>query len=820
MEKETNIDKLFTLDTFSNDAISDKLFFNSLKDELIFHYENNEMYKQFCIRKNFNPYTNFSLEDIPPVSVSVFKELGKSLSSVPQDEIKLTLQSSATSGIPSSIVVDKITAKRQSKAMIRVIEEVIGHQRKPFLIMDIDPKSEFKQLLGARFAAVTGYLKFASKVAYFLKVKENNISYFDIEAMKTFIDSLDRSQPVVLFGFTYILYANVLKGISSKNIKIQLPKGSQIIHIGGWKKLESEKISKDKFNIELAHCFGIEPSDIIDIYGFTEQMGLNYPDMKDGWKHCSVYSKVIVRDVVTHEVLPAGKEGMLEFISPIPHSYPGNVILTDDLGVIDPNFTSNEVGGERFKVLGRIKKAEVRGCGDILSQKLTFVKKREDKVVDNHLQVLLHAESLKASDPLLQLQELIVKLKAKQEWLRHQPTEALIGLIAEVAKKWSDDTSLAFLKDKGLLFLSSWCDYNHLSSMAHLGIKGNYQYLDQYLAFPNSEKHMLRANAHGLVCHWLAGNVQILGLFALVQSIISKNVNLLKVSSRDNGVFETILNSFKGVCYKTAQGYTITGDDLLDTIGLIYFSHHADLLGEEMSKQADVRIAWGGKSAVETVCSYPTKFDAETIIFGPKLSCAVIAKEMLTDESAVKKLARRISVDVSVFDQTGCASPHNLFIEKGSNISIEKFVEALAKAMERTEKQIPKGTVSQEEISAIHSIRGVYDFKGKVIGSPTMSWTLLIDTQVKLANPIYSRTLFIHPVENLMEVIPLLNEDIQTVGLAASNERAISFADAAAQRGVARCPQLGRMLNFEMPWDGIFLFDRLVRWSTLGGPLR
>ena len=67
MEKETNIDKLFTLDTFSNDAISDKLFFNSLKDELIFHYENNEMYKQFCIRKNFNPYTNFSLEDIPPV---------------------------------------------------------------------------------------------------------------------------------------------------------------------------------------------------------------------------------------------------------------------------------------------------------------------------------------------------------------------------------------------------------------------------------------------------------------------------------------------------------------------------------------------------------------------------------------------------------------------------------------------------------------------------------------------------------------------------------------------------------------------------------
>jgi len=27
------------------------------------------------------------------------------------------------------------------------------------------------------------------------------------------------------------------------------------------------------------------------------------------------------------------------------------------------------------------------------------------------------------------------------------------------------------------------------------------------------------------------------------------------------------------------------------------------------------------------------------------------------------------------------------------------------------------------------------------------------------------------------------------------------------------------MLNFEMPWDGIILIDRLIRWNTLAGPL-
>ena len=40
------------------------------------------------------------------------------------------------------------------------------------------------------------------------------------------------------------------------------------------------------FNVDqVTKVFGIETSDIIDIYGFTEQMGLNYPDCSAGWKH-------------------------------------------------------------------------------------------------------------------------------------------------------------------------------------------------------------------------------------------------------------------------------------------------------------------------------------------------------------------------------------------------------------------------------------------------------------------------------------------------------------------------------------------------------
>ena len=60
--------------------------------------------------------------------------------------------------------------------MVKVISAFIGNERKPFLIMDIDPRSADRRLLGARFAAVTGYLKFASKTGFFLKAKDGSKS--------------------------------------------------------------------------------------------------------------------------------------------------------------------------------------------------------------------------------------------------------------------------------------------------------------------------------------------------------------------------------------------------------------------------------------------------------------------------------------------------------------------------------------------------------------------------------------------------------------------------------------------------------------------
>ena len=801
----------------------DGLFYKALMEEICFHYDHNLLYKSFCDNKGFDPHFFYgNISDIPPVQVSVFKELGSKLNSVEKKNIKLTLQSSATSGVPSSVPVDALTSKRQSRAMIKVVGSYIGNERKPFLIMDVDPTTGFREILGARYAAVSGYLNFASDVGYFLKVDDNKY-YFDIDGIKEYIDNLN-NQSAVVFGFTYILYSEVIRPLSSKGIRFKLPDGSKIIHIGGWKKLESEKVSKEKFNNMASELFGVEKTDIIDIYGFTEQMGLNYPDCPCGCKHTPLYSEVIIRDIVTKEKLPEGKEGLLEFVTPIPHSYPGNVVLTDDIGVVYDGQCEYGRNGTRFKVLGRLKKAEIRGCGDILSSKLKFADSKDISNKGSFKKNFGYYYSGKriSSDLTTEesINELTFKLKDRLQWIRKQPEDALIGLISEVAMRWKEEGAfISETQSQGLSFLVTWCAPENLMRIANDGLRGNRRYTDDFLPMDDSGIRFLKASSRGLVCHWLAGNVQVLGMFVLIQSILSKNVNLLRISSRDNGAFEKLLKAFEGVAFTTKGGYTIKGDELLSTIAIVQFDHSDKKAGYAMSQAADVRVAWGGKEAVSTVSSYPSKYECVDVIMGPKLSMSVVARESISDERKARKLARKIAVDASVFDQTGCASTHNVFVERNGIISPEEFARHLAKGMEKVAKQIQKGNMTPEEFAAIHSIRGVYDFKGKVHGDKDSIWTVLYDDEMELSKPVYSRVVFVHAIDDMEDTLKMLSDDVQTIGLASNGERAVKFALQAADKGVERFPVCGKMLNFESPWDGMFIMDRLVRWNTLGGPL-
>lgn len=800
------------------------LFKQDLLDELRHHYDNNALYRRFCLNRGFDPHDfQGTLTDIPHVPVHVFKTLGPKLASVQAPEIRTQLQSSATSGRPSTVMLDKITARRQTRAMARVMRDVLGPERRHFCILDIDPLSPKAVNLGARGAAIRGYLNFASSASYFIDSDAPGAPLvFDEQAFVEHVSGL--TEPPVIFGFTFVLYSSVIRPMLEHGVRLSLPPGTSVIHIGGWKKLEAERVSKEQFNNDVATVLGIDPQRVVDIYGFTEQMGLNYPDCTHGWKHVHNYSEVIVRDEHDLSVCPDGKPGLLHFLSPLPHSYPGNSVLTDDIGVLESGTCGCGRSGRRFRVLGRAAKAEVRGCGDIMADKVATIDlssvilggrgERGGKLEIHHGHL-----STQATDSPAQLRDLIAGLETQQKWLAEQPVELIIGLLGAARERWQQDSRLEPYQRHGLDFLISWADPTRLRSLLDTALHGRRGHLDMWLPRDDCPGGALRAFPRGLVSHWLSGNVPLLGMFAIIQAWLTKNVNLVKIAAEGTEVLPALLDGFRGLTYVSPGGQQISGDEFLKTIALVYFDRNQRELAEIFSSAATARIAWGGRAAVEAVTALPRRYDCQDILFGPKLSMMMIGKERLVDERSLRKLARRAATDSSVFDQFACASPHTIFVEKGAEISPHLFAEQLAGAMETALVRLPAPLPDVGQANKIRSAIAEYDFVGDSWADEDLRWTVLFDEGSTLPEPTYHRVITVRAVDDLRDVVGAVDDGIQTVGFAVDGARRLDLARELAARGAVRFPEIGRMTHFDSPWDGIYMADRLVRWVTLGGPV-
>ena len=64
--------------------------------------------------------------------------------------------------------------------------------------------------------------------------------------------------------------------------------------------------------------------------------------------------------------------------------------------------------------------------------------------------------------------------------------------------------------------------------MADQALNGQRGISDFFATDKFSDYRKIRAVPRGIAVHWLAGNVPLLGMLALAQSILTKNVNILK----------------------------------------------------------------------------------------------------------------------------------------------------------------------------------------------------------------------------------------------------------------------------------------------------
>jgi hypothetical protein len=330
----------------------------------------------------------------------------------------------------------------------------------------------------------------------------------------------------------------------------------------------------------------------------------------------------------------------------------------------------------------------------------------------------------------------------------------------------------------------------------------------------DSDSLLVRAQPRGLVVHWLAGNVPVLGFLSLVFSFLCKNANLLKVSHVSAGLLPQLIDGFRDVAFVASDGHEVRGDVLLDTTAVVYADRADRDAATELSMTADVRIAWGSRETVETVVGLPKQIHAEDVVFGPKISLAAIGAERLATKQLAEATAMALARDASAFDQHGCNSPHTVFVERGAATSPEEFAQMLAESMKTVSRQKPPMPIDTAAAMNVLAIRTEYEMRGEAFCGDETAWTVVYaDEDQGLANPCGWRTLFVRPVEDLADVVAFCSPHTQTVGLAVDGRRP-ALAEAFTACGVSRCPDVGAMRLFDMPWDGFFPMDRLVRWVS------
>ena len=328
------------------------LFTDTLENLTKYHKKKCLEYSDFVKKINLKKGGLSKLHNLPFLPVQIFKF--RKLLSINENKIFKTLSSSGTtSGKKSKIYLDKINSENQMKVLNKILSKKFGKQRRPMLFIEKDPMKSNRKRFSASLAALYGFSILASKQCYLLK-EDGEINY---EILEKFMEKFSKEK-FYIFGFTSSIFKDFYKKINNNYLDF---KNATLIHGGGWKKLSDIGISNESFKKKIKKKFNINK--IFNYYGLIEQTGSIFFECKNGYFVSSIFSDIVIRDK-NFNILPNNRKGLIQILSILPTSYPGHNIITEDLGEIRNIKCNCGLNGTHFKIHGRAKEAEIRGCSD------------------------------------------------------------------------------------------------------------------------------------------------------------------------------------------------------------------------------------------------------------------------------------------------------------------------------------------------------------------------------------------------------------------------------------------------------------------------
>ena len=330
------------------------LFFLAQKKLSIFHHKNSNEYKKITDFKFSQFKKTKKLEMLPFLHSKIFKT--HNLKST-NNNLKVFNSSGTSNSKLSKINIDFKTSLIQANVLKKIIFEFIPKNIDTIIIVDNEKSFYDLKNFDAKKAAIRGFSQYF-KNKYFILNKDYKLNFSYLKKLERKLEN----KRAIFFGFTNVIWGNLIEKLKINNSKLDF-NNCVLVHGGGWKKLENKKIKKQKLNKEIKYSLKIK--NVINYYGMIEQTGSIFMECEHGYFHSSIFSDVLIRNS-NFKLEKNNKPGIIQVFSLLPISYPGHNIVTEDLGVIiDEDNCKCGRNGKYFKVLGRIKDSEIKGCANV-----------------------------------------------------------------------------------------------------------------------------------------------------------------------------------------------------------------------------------------------------------------------------------------------------------------------------------------------------------------------------------------------------------------------------------------------------------------------
>jgi hypothetical protein len=436
------------------------------------------------------------------------------------------------------------------------------------------------------------------------------------------------------------------------------------------------------------------------------------------------------------------------------------------------------------------------------------------------------------------LKKIIERIKnARQDYLQTHSIPEVLDAIDQVNTRWHDPSYQGRKISRDVLptvtgfsieMIESW-GFNYFFDILkkeNLPLTGKLD-VENYRDFSPCGDGLVKAygNAHVshsnyepvLIGHICAGNILGLAAFEMVMDKLVDAATWVKVPSEEP-VF--------GALY--AKSIEEVDPSLAYTIAVLPFGSENTFVQEFLFSQSDLVRATGGEHARKHLTELAEKQNVPLAGHWHKFSFMVISREFLTAQAP--EIAELASLDVSAWDQQGCFSPQEIYVETGGSVSPREFAGLLAVEMEKTTRAIPKGVNSGK----IQVLDGYYQYftketmgkPVKIFASKTHQWLVVYDesTQNCEPSPLF-RVIRVKPIDDIMglpQKVEPLRSFLQTVGVAIPQDRLLAFADEMGRVGVTNLRTISAMTLQKAwePWDGRFPLQELfehdgVHWVSI-----